>query len=197
MRGGVKRAPPVPVPFRAPGAAGPGRRWARGAARRRLDRWLYGLGNLVVYGPLQEIRLGRQKKQRPGCGRGLYRPAQPSGPKIFTFYLRRSAQPMKQLYGQTEPSVFVTIHPDARVFADHVGKPARAGSGSGSPKSCEVRSLASPGAFQGLFSRKSGGPPSTPKTAERVGSIPRARLPRRSDGNTAHHLAAAPPRPAS
>ena len=44
------------------------------------------------------------------------------GPEIFNFY-RSLGVNMKQLYGQTEASVFVTIHPNGEVFSDTVGKP--------------------------------------------------------------------------
>ncbi|HYX01894.1 MAG TPA: AMP-binding protein [Reyranella sp.] len=79
------------------------------------DRLLYVLGNLLVYGPLKNT-LGMSRV------RVAYTAGEAVGPEIFTFY-RALGVNMKQLYGQTEASVFVTIHPDGEVFADTVGKP--------------------------------------------------------------------------
>jgi len=79
------------------------------------DRVLYALGNLLVYGPLKNS-LGMSRV------RVAYTAGEAVGPEIFTFY-RALGVNMKQLYGQTEASVFVTIHPDGEVFADTVGKP--------------------------------------------------------------------------
>ena len=79
------------------------------------DRVLYALGNLLVYGPLKNT-LGMSRV------RVAYTAGEAVGPEIFTFY-RALGVNMKQLYGQTEASVFVTIHPDGEVFADTVGKP--------------------------------------------------------------------------
>jgi long-chain acyl-CoA synthetase len=79
------------------------------------DRLLYALGNLLVYGPLKNT-LGMSRV------RVAYTAGEAVGPEIFTFY-RALGVNMKQLYGQTEASVFVTIHPDGEVFADTVGKP--------------------------------------------------------------------------
>ena len=54
--------------------------------------------------------------------RVAYTAGEAIGPEIFNFY-RALGVNMKQLYGQTEASVFVTIHPDGEVFSDTVGKP--------------------------------------------------------------------------
>jgi long-chain acyl-CoA synthetase len=80
-----------------------------------VDRLLYGLGNLLVYGPLKNT-LGMSRV------RVAYTAGEAVGPEIFNFY-RALGVNMKQLYGQTEASVFVTIHPNGEVFADTVGKP--------------------------------------------------------------------------
>jgi long-chain acyl-CoA synthetase len=80
-----------------------------------FDRLLYRLGNVLVYGPLKNT-LGMSRV------RVAYTAGEAVGPEIFTFY-RALGVNMKQLYGQTEASVFVTIHPDGEVFADTVGKP--------------------------------------------------------------------------
>ena len=45
------------------------------------------------------------------------------GPEIFAFY-RAIGVNLKQLYGQTEASVFITQQPDGEVRADTVGVPS-------------------------------------------------------------------------
>jgi long-chain acyl-CoA synthetase len=45
------------------------------------------------------------------------------GPEIFRFY-RSIGVNLKQLYGQTEASVYVTMQPDGEIMADTVGRPA-------------------------------------------------------------------------
>ncbi len=80
-----------------------------------VNRLLYGLGNLLIYGPLKNS-LGMSRV------RVAYTAGEAVGPEIFNFY-RALGVNMKQLYGQTEASVFVTIHPNGEVFPDTVGKP--------------------------------------------------------------------------
>jgi len=80
-----------------------------------VDRLLYALGNLVIYGPLKNT-LGMSRV------RVAYTAGEAVGPEIFNFY-RALGVNMKQLYGQTEASVFVTIHPNGEVYPDTVGKP--------------------------------------------------------------------------
>lgn len=80
-----------------------------------VDRLLYALGNLLVYGPLKNT-LGMSRV------RVAYTAGEAVGPEIFNFF-RALGVNMKQLYGQTEASVFVTIHPNGEVFPDTVGKP--------------------------------------------------------------------------
>ncbi len=79
------------------------------------DRLLYRLGTLLVYGPLKNT-LGMSRV------RVAYTAGEAVGPEIFNFY-RSLGVNMKQLYGQTEASVFVTIHPNGEVYSDTVGKP--------------------------------------------------------------------------
>ncbi|UYN98026.1 MAG: AMP-binding protein [Enhydrobacter sp.] len=79
------------------------------------DRLLYWVGGLLVYGPLKNT-LGMSRI------RVAYTAGEAVGPEIFNFY-RALGVNMKQLYGQTEASVFVTIHPNGEVFPDTVGKP--------------------------------------------------------------------------
>ncbi|MEO1541081.1 MAG: AMP-binding protein [Pseudomonadota bacterium] len=77
------------------------------------DRFAYWLGNLFVYGPLKNT-LG-MSRVRVG-----YTAGEAIGPEIFEFY-RSLGINLKQLYGQTEASVFITQQPDGEVRADTVG----------------------------------------------------------------------------
>src|SRR5436190_5340890 len=78
-------------------------------------RLLYRLGDLLVYGPLKN-RLG------VSCVRLAYTAGEAIGPEIFSFW-RSLGVNLKQLYGQTEASVYVTAQPDGEIYADTVGKP--------------------------------------------------------------------------
>ncbi|MDO6523121.1 AMP-binding protein [Shimia thalassica] len=81
-----------------------------------MDRLKYKLGNFFVYGPLKDtLGLGRV---RVG-----YTAGEAIGPEIFDFY-RSLGINLKQLYGQTEATVFITVQPDGEVRADTVGVPA-------------------------------------------------------------------------
>ncbi|MBC6406791.1 MAG: AMP-binding protein [Rhodobacteraceae bacterium] len=81
-----------------------------------IDRCKYALGGLLVYGPLRDtLGLGRV---RVG-----YTAGEAIGPEIFAFY-RSIGINLKQLYGQTEASVFITMQPDGEVRAETVGIPA-------------------------------------------------------------------------
>ncbi len=81
-----------------------------------MDRVRYALGNLFVFGPLKDtLGLGRV---RVG-----YTAGEAIGPEIFDFY-RSLGINLKQLYGQTEASVFITLQPDGEVRSDTVGVPA-------------------------------------------------------------------------
>jgi long-chain acyl-CoA synthetase len=80
------------------------------------DSLLYGLGNLLVYGPLKDV-LGLTRT------RLAYTAGEAIGPEIFDFY-RSLGINIKQLYGQTECMVFICVQPDGEVFADTVGTPA-------------------------------------------------------------------------
>jgi len=79
------------------------------------DRLLYRLGDLCVYGPLRN-RMGFSKI------RVAYTAGEAIGPELFSFY-RSLGINLKQLYGQTEASVYVTLQPDGEVYPDTVGKP--------------------------------------------------------------------------
>ena len=78
-----------------------------------FDRALYGLGDLLVYGPLRNV-LGMSRV------RVAYTAGEAIGPDLFKFY-RSIGVNLKQLYGSTETSVFVCIQPDGQVKADTVG----------------------------------------------------------------------------
>ncbi|MDB2490151.1 MAG: AMP-binding protein [Paracoccus sp. (in: a-proteobacteria)] len=80
------------------------------------DRLAYGLGRVFVYGPLKNT-LGLSRI-RVG-----YTAGEAIGPEIFDFY-RSLGINLKQLYGQTEASVFITQQPDGEVRSDTVGVPS-------------------------------------------------------------------------
>jgi long-chain acyl-CoA synthetase len=80
-----------------------------------LDRMLYGLGDLLVYAPLRN-RIGFSNL------RVAYTAGEAIGPELFSFF-RSLGINLKQLYGQTEASVFITLQPDGEVFPETVGKP--------------------------------------------------------------------------
>ncbi len=80
-----------------------------------MDLIIYRAGEFFVYGPLRNV-LGLSRV-RVG-----YTAGEAIGPEIFDFY-RSIGVNLKQLYGQTEASVFITIQPDGEVEADSVGIP--------------------------------------------------------------------------
>ena len=98
-------------------------RLAQDIERRRLgrqpislrQRLLYPLGSFLVYGPLKD-NLGLSRVRR------AYTAGEAIGPEIFLFF-RGLGVNVKQLYGMTEASVFVTIQRDGDVRLDTVGTP--------------------------------------------------------------------------
>ncbi len=92
-----------------------------GSARRDgqsiglMGQLLYGLGNLLVYGPLRN-NLGFSRV------RVAYTAGEAIGPDLFNFY-RAIGINLKQLYGSTETAVFVCLQPDTQARADTVGVP--------------------------------------------------------------------------
>ena len=80
------------------------------------DRLRYRAGHALVYGPLKNT-LGFSRV-RVG-----YTAGEAIGPEIFDFY-RSLGINLKQLYGQTEASVFITQQPDGEVRSDTVGVPS-------------------------------------------------------------------------
>jgi long-chain acyl-CoA synthetase len=81
-----------------------------------LDRVKYRVGEFLVYGPLKNV-LGLTR-MRLG-----YTAGEAIGPDIFDFY-RSLGLNLKQLYGSTEASVFITIQPNGDIRSDSVGVPA-------------------------------------------------------------------------
>lgn len=105
------------------------------------ERLLYWLGNLFVYGPLRND-MGFSRIRR------AYTAGEAIGPDIFEFF-RSLGINLKQLYGQTEASVYVTVQPDDEVYPETVGVPA---------PDCEVKVdesgevlYRSPGVFVGYY----------------------------------------------
>jgi len=80
-----------------------------------IDRLNYKLGALLIYGPLKNT-LGFSRV------RLAYTAGEAIGPDIFIFF-RSMGMNLKQLYGQTESSVFITIQTNAGVRSDTVGIP--------------------------------------------------------------------------
>jgi long-chain acyl-CoA synthetase len=76
-------------------------------------RLTYGLGNLLVFGPLKNA-LGFSNI------RVAYTAGEAIGPELFSFY-RSLGLNLKQLYGQTEAFLYVTAQPDGQIRADTVG----------------------------------------------------------------------------
>jgi long-chain acyl-CoA synthetase len=81
------------------------------------DRVKYRLGDVLVYGPLRN----RSGLLRVRVG---YTAGEAIGPEIFEFY-RSIGINLKQLYGQTEATVFITNQPDGEVRPDTVGVPIK------------------------------------------------------------------------
>jgi long-chain acyl-CoA synthetase len=97
---------------------------ARTVGGRILDRKPVGLGTrlhyllgeILVYGPLKNT-LGFSRI------RLAYTAGEAIGPEIFEFY-RSLGVNLKQLYGSTEASVYITMQPDGEIRSDTVGRPA-------------------------------------------------------------------------
>ena len=79
-------------------------------------RFRYALGSTLIYRPLLNT-LGLTRV------RVAYTAGEAIGPDIFDFF-RSIGLNLKQLYGMTEASVFITIQPDGEVRSDTVGRPA-------------------------------------------------------------------------
>ena len=79
-------------------------------------RLLYGLGEILVYGPTKNV-LGFSRV------RTAYTAGEAIGPELFSFY-RSLGLNLKQLYGQTEAFLYVTCQPDREIRPDTVGPAA-------------------------------------------------------------------------
>jgi long-chain acyl-CoA synthetase len=79
------------------------------------DRLLYWLGDLSIYGPLRNV-LGMSRI------RVAYTGGAAIGPDLYRFY-RSIGINLKQLYGQTETSVYVCKQPTGAAKLDSVGPP--------------------------------------------------------------------------
>jgi long-chain acyl-CoA synthetase len=78
-----------------------------------MDKLSYTLGKFLVYAPLKDtLGLGRVTVG--------YTAGEAIGPELFQFY-RSLGINLKQLYGQTEATVFITQQPNGEVSADTVG----------------------------------------------------------------------------
>jgi long-chain acyl-CoA synthetase len=97
---------------------GVARRWGEKILNKEqvplYARLLYRLGDFLVYAPLKN-RFGLSRI-RVG-----YTAGEAIGPEIFRFY-RSLGINLKQLYGQTEASVYITAQPDGEIYVDTVGK---------------------------------------------------------------------------
>jgi len=93
-----------------------GERILNGQSVPLTGRILYGVGNLLVYGPLKNV-LGFSRV------RTAYTAGEAIGPDLFAFY-RSIGLNLKQLYGQTEAFLYVTCQPDGAIYSDTVGPAA-------------------------------------------------------------------------
>ena len=82
-----------------------------------MDRLKYWIGNVAIYGPVRN-RAGMSNV------RVAYTAGEAIGPEIFDFW-RSLGINLKQLYGQTEATVFITNQPDGQVRSDTVGVPIK------------------------------------------------------------------------
>jgi long-chain acyl-CoA synthetase len=106
------------------------------------DRLLYALGDLLVYGPLKNV-LGLSRL------RLAYTAGEAIGPDIFDFF-RALGINLKQLYGQTESTVYLCLHTDDDVKPDTVGPPGPGIELYIDEKTGEVM-YRSPGVFVGYY----------------------------------------------
>ena len=104
-------------------------------------RFLARLGRLLVYDPLRD-NLGMRRLRR------AYTAGEAIGPEIFVFF-RALGVNVKQIYGMTEASVFITVQKDDDVRLDTVGIPIPGVELRISPEG-EVL-YRSPGVFQGYY----------------------------------------------
>lgn len=93
-----------------------GEKILNGEAVGAWDRVKYAVGEFLVYGPVKN-RMGLSQL------RVAYTAGEAIGPELFRFY-RSIGLNLKQLYGQTEATVYITAQPDGQIQADTVGLPS-------------------------------------------------------------------------
>lgn len=103
------------------------------------SRLVYGIGNVLIYGPLRDV-LGLSRV------RVAYTSGEAVGPDVLTFF-RSVGINLKQLYGSTETGFFVAMQPDGQVKPDTVGPAAQGVELTFTPQR-EVL-VRSPGLFRG------------------------------------------------
>jgi long-chain acyl-CoA synthetase len=81
-----------------------------------VDRILYAIGRIIIYGPLLD-NLGMSKVKV------AYTAGEAIGPEIFEFY-RSLGINLKQLYGMTESCAYVSMQKDGDIDSESVGPPA-------------------------------------------------------------------------
>jgi long-chain acyl-CoA synthetase len=87
-----------------------------GAPVGPMDRLLYAIGDLLIYGPLRNV-LGMSRI------RVAYTAGAAIGPDLFRFY-RSIGVNLKQFYGQTETCAYVCLQQDGKVKLQTVGSAA-------------------------------------------------------------------------
>ena len=118
-----------------------GERILNGQSVPLAGRLLYGLGKILVYGPLKNV-LGFSRV------RVAYTAGEAIGPDLFTFY-RSIGLNLKQLYAQTEAGIYISAQPDGEIYSDTVG-PACPNVVIRIAENGEVQ-FKSPGMFAGYF----------------------------------------------
>jgi long-chain acyl-CoA synthetase len=81
-----------------------------------MDTILYTIGDFIIYGPLVD-NLGMSKIKI------AYTAGEAIGPEIFEFY-RSLGINLKQLYGMTESSAYISMQKDGDIDSETVGPPA-------------------------------------------------------------------------
>ncbi len=129
-----------------------------GQALSIMDKVKYFLGEIFIYGPLKNT-LG-MSRVRVG-----YTAGEAIGPDLFEFY-RSIGINLKQLYGQTAASVFITQHPDDAVELETEGVPTPGVELRIDEQTGEVF-YRSPGVFQEYYKN----PDSTAETKDQDGWV--------------------------
>ena len=107
---GAHQAAAVPL-FPRRSRAATARRFSTASRVPLAGRLLYGLGELLVYGPLKNV-LGLSRV------RVAYTAGEAIGPDLFSFF-RSIGLNLKQLYGQTEAFLYLTAQPDGEIYVRH------------------------------------------------------------------------------